>query len=107
MMLETQEEKLQQHRVDWHYDAECAKLGINPEWYFDERNTLGMRAVRSVCASCPVIVECIKDAYRHSDCGLWGGLTEAERHKYLPYLLDTSFSREALVKLVRQKQRKQ
>ena len=44
MMLETQEEKLQQHRVDWHYDAECAKLGINPEWYFDERNTLGMSA---------------------------------------------------------------
>ena len=44
MMLETQEEKLQQHRVDWHYDAEYAKLGINPEWYFDERNTLGMSA---------------------------------------------------------------
>lgn len=44
MTPETKEEKLQQHRADWHYDAECAKLGINPEWYFDERNTLGMSA---------------------------------------------------------------
>lgn len=41
--------------------------------------TPGYDAARKICDSCPVKVECL-DAGRHERFGVWGGLSENERH---------------------------
>jgi hypothetical protein len=68
----------------WHTRAACA--GIGPSIFFpaatgvDGRhngNVTG-KAARRVCASCPVVSECVTDGMGES-FGIWGGLSPTER----------------------------
>lgn len=36
--------------------------------------------VKAVCAACPVRGECLDFAIATRQCGVWGGMTEAERY---------------------------
>jgi WhiB family redox-sensing transcriptional regulator len=64
---------------DWRDAAAC--LGEDPETFFPIGNRsrdalLDATAAKTVCAGCPVAVECLQDA---GEYGVWGGLTEDER----------------------------
>jgi WhiB family redox-sensing transcriptional regulator len=40
---------------------------------------------RKICASCPVLTQCLDYAIIFNESGIWGGLTKSEReHKYSP-----------------------
>lgn len=60
-------------------EARCR--GMDPEFFFPERGQ-STAAAKAVCASCPVVVECLQEALdtpSHKDGGIWGGTSERER----------------------------
>jgi WhiB family transcriptional regulator, redox-sensing transcriptional regulator len=63
--------------------AECAKRGVDPEWFYAEDcikpNRLAIERARSLCAICLIQVECLSYGMKHEDFGMWGGLTSNER----------------------------
>jgi hypothetical protein len=63
-------------KLSWQRDALC--LEYPHVDFFDERHLLTARAV---CARCAVRDECLADAVRNHERGLWAGTTDRERAK--------------------------
>jgi WhiB family transcriptional regulator, redox-sensing transcriptional regulator len=67
---------------DWRHRADCHDL--DPELFFPvgigESALRQTRAAKTVCAACPVHVECLRWALASGqEFGVWGGLSEVER----------------------------
>ncbi|MFB7867427.1 WhiB family transcriptional regulator [Streptomyces sp. NPDC056069] len=65
----------------WEDDATCRTVGRDP-FYVDSLE--GQKAARTVCASCPVLVECLtaaqrQEAWSQDRWGMAGGLTAPQR----------------------------
>jgi WhiB family transcriptional regulator, redox-sensing transcriptional regulator len=72
--------------LDWHVDAACR--GADPELFFPDDDIRFTRArvkmAKIICRSCPVSVTCLSWALTSGEeGGIWGGLTENERHRLL------------------------
>lgn len=64
---------------DWTKDAECAKPGA-PGMFPSGLDEYGIAVAKAVCARCPVIEECLREALeRGEQHGVWGGLMADER----------------------------
>ena len=70
----------------WHWQESGACRDSGPVLFFHPQNERGIQrrrrdaAAKSVCASCPVRVQCADYAIRAREpYGVWGGLTEEER----------------------------
>lgn len=64
---------------EWKHWAACAKPG-SPNMYPHDQDHRGIEAARAVCATCPVLTECLTAAVeRGEQHGMWGGLTAGER----------------------------
>lgn len=80
--------------VDWQHDAAC--LGaydiLGKDIFFPPDNPGGpkkgkgiagererIRMAKAVCATCPVLEECLQYATEHQLTGIWGGMTDRER----------------------------
>jgi WhiB family transcriptional regulator, redox-sensing transcriptional regulator len=73
---------------DWSWQLEASCRTADPALFFqpereraEDRDRRQVKA-KAVCAECPVVAEC----RRHSLCfpelfGIWGGLSELERHR--------------------------
>ena len=69
---------------DWRLDASCRDS--NPDLFFPIGETgpavEQTDAAKSVCAGCPVQVECLEFALAtNQEAGVWGATTEEERRK--------------------------
>jgi WhiB family transcriptional regulator, redox-sensing transcriptional regulator len=65
--------------LPWSDLAAC--LGMDPSFFFPE-NKLDSVTAKSVCAACPVRLECLEFALPQEDLdGVWGGLNERERRR--------------------------
>lgn len=70
--------------IDWMTEADC--IGLTKLFYApvaETRNELSKRekAAKSICSMCNVRVECLNYALDNDEkYGLWGGLSEDERH---------------------------
>ncbi len=67
--------------VEWHKDARCAELDVDPEWFYVERGQSPSKALQ-VCAQCFVRDECLDYALNDRDAmafGVWGGTTANQR----------------------------
>ena len=68
--------------VDWQ-KGEC--FGLNTDLFYqieEERNIkayIFINAVRTICARCPIMRECLAYGFAHENYGVWGGLTTMER----------------------------
>jgi WhiB family redox-sensing transcriptional regulator len=65
--------------VTWKELGLCRKVeGIDffPESKAGPRAAL---AAKKVCSACFVRAQCLDEALRYDECGIWGGTTEAER----------------------------
>lgn len=62
-------------------DAACTTAP--PELFFpDGKNKREQEyAAKVICASCPLINECLKFAIQNRELGIWGGKTEEERRR--------------------------
>lgn len=64
----------------WAVQAACANCA--PDELFGRGAE--QRDARNMCFSCPVRMECLAEALDSQSCfGVWGGLTERERHALL------------------------
>lgn len=69
-------------QVNWD-KAEC--WDSNLDLFYDveeERNAYAynyINAVRSICARCPILRDCLTYAFKYERYGVWGGLTSVER----------------------------
>jgi len=88
---------------DWRNDAAC--LNADPELFFPI-GTGGPSAeqiirARRICSRCPVIMECLENAIRHTgQFGIAGGLTESERRARRKDIIEGKLSKEALLNLI-------
>ena len=65
--------------LSWQERAIC--VGADPEMFFPEKgHTAIRRAAKEVCASCPVMRECLDHAMANGGLvGIWGGTTWSHR----------------------------
>ncbi|MFI9366461.1 WhiB family transcriptional regulator [Kitasatospora sp. NPDC053057] len=77
-----------EHHWSWQLQGACRT--VDTSVFFHPTNERGAAAVRrdqaakSVCARCPVLLECRRYALEvREPYGVWGGLTEDERHALL------------------------
>lgn len=70
----------------WTWQEHAACQGVDQRLFFHPQNERGNlrrqrdRAAKSICARCPVRIECADYAVRaHEPYGVWGGLTEEDR----------------------------
>jgi len=71
---------------DWRGDAACRD--VDPELFFPDGDVKSVRAqvamAKLICRRCPVSATCLSWALASGqEAGIWGGLTEAERHRLL------------------------
>ena len=71
-------------RPDWHDHAACGDA--DPDLFFPDGYIRSTRAqvktAKLICRSCPVRVSCLSWALASGEAhGIWGGLTEEERHR--------------------------
>jgi WhiB family redox-sensing transcriptional regulator len=69
---------------DWRHDAACRDA--DPELFFPVGDTRYVRAqvkmAKLICRGCPVSATCLSLALASGqEAGIWGGLTEDERHR--------------------------
>jgi len=70
--------------ADWRDDAACRDS--DPELFFPDGDVRSARAqvktAKLICRGCPVAVACLSWALASGqEAGIWGGLTEEERHR--------------------------
>ena len=71
-------------RPDWRDDAACRDA--DPELFFPDDDIRSAQAqvkrAKLICRGCPVSATCLSWALASGqEAGIWGGLTEAERHR--------------------------
>ena len=65
----------------WTVDALCAQT--NPDQFFPDKGESSVDA-KTVCASCPVIAECLAYAVKHRiHHGVWGGTSPNQRQRII------------------------
>ena len=64
--------------LKWKQRGNC---NGEPAYIFYVKNPIVEDKARAICRGCPVIDECFLYAVKHNELGVWGGLTEEERHK--------------------------
>lgn len=77
---------------EWYSEAAC-RQNIESIKTFDTNP----RKARKTCRSCPVAGDCLAYAIIYDEHGVWGGMTEDERHNMLKRnpLMQLSLQREA------------
>lgn len=60
----------------WMESAVCASA--DPEEWFPEKGVRAAKA-KKICATCPVIDECLQFAIDNNEVGIWGGTSRRER----------------------------
>jgi WhiB family redox-sensing transcriptional regulator len=73
---------------EWQLDAACA--GLDTSLFYQADNERGSsvrlreRKAKAVCARCPVISNCLKEALKNNEpYGVWGGMSADERYRLL------------------------
>lgn len=67
-------------------EAACKETDLELWFPHDVPDPAEMRVIdglREVCASCPVLTECLSYALKHERWGIWGGMTATERGRLL------------------------
>lgn len=65
-------------RPAWVLEAACR--GLDPRLFYPERGGDTTQA-KAVCASCPVSAQCLEQAYRDDEPGVWGGTSAKQRRE--------------------------
>lgn len=75
-------------QYDWQYEGRCRQ--VDPEQFFSPDAERGPRrrgreaTAKAICASCPVINQCLEHALAVKEpYGVWGGLNTNERAELL------------------------
>jgi WhiB family redox-sensing transcriptional regulator len=60
-------------RQPWEREAACRRAGVATELFFSE-DLSEIAAAKRICATCPVMSDCLEQAIRNEEpWGVWGG----------------------------------
>lgn len=104
--------------MDWRDEARCLDIdyeGVDASFIFfgdadiEISPILQLRAAQSLCRSCDVQVSCLRYACEiRAEFGVWGGLTESQRKRYLyPAIRQHGLSDETLMLVIERVRRGQ
>lgn len=80
--------------MSWEDLARCSQF--DPEIFFDP-STRAERRAKSICAQCPVRLDCLECALSvRAEFGVWGGMNSKERRSLLRRASRSPESRGAL-----------
>jgi WhiB family transcriptional regulator, redox-sensing transcriptional regulator len=72
----------------WEWQLEAACAGLDTALFYQADNERGAsvrnreRKAKAICAQCPVITECLRDALANNEpYGVWGGMSPDERFR--------------------------
>lgn len=87
--------------TEWPELAACRDPDVDPEIFFPLAEAgPGAReiaAARTVCARCPVVMQCLDWALRAGEpAGIWGGTTPDERRRLRRYARDAHLRPEVI-----------
>lgn len=78
------------YTVQWDWRLEGACRDVPSDTFYHPEGERGRaranreRQAKEICATCPVLVECRNHALSAGEIyGIWGGMTEGERQRYL------------------------
>ena len=76
----------------------CLEIGVPVKvFYPDERNLTLIEEAKAICSNCGVKDECLDQALKKHEFGIWGGTTEDERRALrLNVFLKESLSNSSL-----------
>jgi WhiB family redox-sensing transcriptional regulator len=71
---------------EWQLDAACAGLDTSLFYQADNERGASVRLrekkAKAICATCPVITNCLNDALANNEpYGVWGGMSADERYR--------------------------
>lgn len=70
--------------MSWASDAACKK--VNPDLFYADHHTMEGRIMQStalnICRKCSAREACMEYGLMYERYGVWGGMTEIERHRY-------------------------
>jgi WhiB family transcriptional regulator, redox-sensing transcriptional regulator len=85
---------------DWQMSARCR--GTDPSAFFHPDGERGLKRRRRqqnakrFCAQCPVVMDCLEYSLQFREpYGIWGGITEDERHKILEHTISSARNRRS------------
>jgi WhiB family redox-sensing transcriptional regulator len=85
---------------DWQLSARCR--GTDPSMFFHPDGERGRRLrqrerkAKQLCAQCPVVMQCLEHSLRFREpYGIWGGISERERHKILEHTIASERDRRS------------
>src|SRR5919106_364122 len=86
----------------WQLLARCR--GTDPSVFFHPDGERGLKrrrrqqSAKRFCARCPVIMQCLEYSLRFQEpYGIWGGITEDERHKILEHTIASARDRRSSI----------
>jgi len=65
--------------MEWRELALCR--GEDQSIFFPENDRLASGRAKAICATCPVMAQCMDYAIAHDEVGVWGGTTQRERRR--------------------------
>jgi WhiB family transcriptional regulator, redox-sensing transcriptional regulator len=84
----------------WQMSARCR--GTDPSVFFHPDGERGRKRrhrqqnAKRFCAQCPVVMDCLEYSLRFREpYGIWGGITEDERHKILEHTIASARNRRS------------
>lgn len=67
-------------KADWRDSAAC-RGNNNDHWFPNASDSVALHSAKAGCFACPVMFLCAQHALRtRTDDGVWGGLSESQRH---------------------------
>ena len=63
---------------EWMTEAKCKG---QTDLFFNEGNSIFVRAAKVICGTCPVRRECLAFAMKNDDQGIWAGTSTNERER--------------------------
>lgn len=64
--------------LTWHLEAACKN---EPTDVFFQDVGESSQAAKAICATCPVVDDCLEWALKHEKDGIWGGMSPIERNR--------------------------
>lgn len=87
---------LDKYQKEWRSRSNCMNLDVNRFFPVDSSNRMiyskqtsdVINKTVSICDSCPVSVQCFRDAMEHDMEGIWAGLSQNYRRYVMHHLFD-------------------
>jgi hypothetical protein len=82
--------------IEWREEASC--IGMDTNDFFPERinkfNSPKLKTLAEMCEECKVRIDCFMEAAKYDYDGMWGGIHDKQRRKWMKHMGFIDVTRE-------------